>query len=380
MYLFTALALTLLADVFFFQVQAHGHHGKRGICTVTSNNDPSRDDAPNIRAALQACGDTGTIILEAERNYYMHSPIDLSPCRRCQFQIDGRLNLWISNATSDWDYWQKQPTVFSISNTSNIVITSLAASEQSGTIDAGAYGGCAYEQGAWQRGHGPVLFDISSSSQIYIRNLQLRDVPCRMFRIRAGSSAIHISNLQNLIAADEAIVVEESKHVYIDNSDIRCIGTCLAVGPNASNVQMIDSRCDAVKHPWRDASPNAFELRLGSSVGDSLLSNILVKDIAITGRNMNVVGFEEVPQYSSVSQKTTVKNATFTDIEFGIASPPRQAVFIGPHRGRLIATDVSFRDFIGTKPVYESDLKCDSPEDECAFTREGWSDTGAGKL
>lgn len=380
MHLITTFIHTLLANIFCFQVQAHEHHNKRRICTVISNNDPSRDDAPNIRAALQACGDTGTILLEAEHNYYMHSPIDLSPCKRCQIQIDGRLNLGISNLTSDWNYWQEEPFVFTIANTSNVVITSSGEWEQSGTIDAGPHGGCAYGLGAWQRDHGPVLFDISNgSSQIYIRNLKLRDVPCRMFRIRAGSSAVHISNLHNLIAADEAIVVEESQHVYIDNSNIRSIGTCLAVGLNTSNVQMMDSACDAVKHPWRDTSPNAFELRLGSVGGDSLLSNILVKNIAITGRNMNIVGFEDVAQYSSVPQATTINNATFTDIAFGTATPPRQAVFIGPHRGRLVATDVSFRNFVGTNPLHESDLKCQNPEDECTFTREGWSDTGARK-
>lgn len=381
MYLVTAFAHILLATIFCFQVQAHDQHNKRDICTVESNNDPSRDDAPNIRRALQACGDTGTILLQAEQNYYMHSPIDLSPCRRCQIQIDGRLNLGISNLTTDWNYWQKQPVVFTIANTSNVVITSSGVWEQSGTIDAGAHGGCGYGLGAWQRGHGPVLFDISNgSSQIYIRNLKLRDVPCRMFRIRAGSSAIHISNLHNLIAADEAIVVEESQHVYIDNSNIRSIGTCLAVGLNTSNVQMIDSGCDAVKHPWGETYPNAFEVRLGSSGGVSLLSNILVKNIAITGRNMNIVGFEDVAQDSSVPQTTTIKNATFTDIAFGIATPPRQAVFIGPHRGRLVATDVSFRNFVGTKPLYKSDLKCQNLKDECTFTWEGWSDTGAGRV
>ncbi|KAH7391063.1 pectin lyase fold/virulence factor [Phaeosphaeria sp. MPI-PUGE-AT-0046c] len=364
----------LLASFAFAKGQALGHLSRRGICTVPTNNDPLIDDAPSIRAALQACGDSGTTILAAEHAYYIHSPIDLSPCRRCQIQIDGSLNLGISNMTSDWDYWQKQSAIFKISNTSNVVITSSGTNNIKGTIDTGGYG-CGSGPGAWKRGHGPVLFDISNgSAQIYIRNLLLRYVPCTLFRIRAGSSAIHISDIHNLIATDEAVVIEDSQHVYIDNSIIRTIGTCLAMGPNTSNVQIIDSRCDAIKHPWRDTPPNGFEMRLGSSDDDSLIDNIMVKDIVVTGSGMNIVGFEEVAQYASEPHRTTIKNATFINIDFGGASP-RQAVFIGPHRGALTATDISFRSFIGAKPSYSSDLECKNPEDECSFFREDWPET-----
>lgn len=379
MHFLAAFTNTLLARSVITHGQAFTHPNKRGICTVPANNDPLIDDAPSIRAALDVCGDTGTTILAAEQAYYIHSPIDLSPCRRCQIQIDGSLNLGISNASSDWDYWQKQSAIFQISNTSNVVITSSGSGDQKGRIDAGGYG-CGSGPGAWERGHGPALFDISNdSAQIYIRNLLFRYVPCVLFRIRAGSSAIHISNVQNLISADEAVFIEDSRHVYIDNSIIRTIGTCLAVGSNTSNVQFFDSRCDAVQHPWRDTPPNGFELRLGSDKGDSLISNILVKDIAITGTGMNIIGFEEVAQYASEPRKTTVKNATFTNMNFEAATP-RQAVFLGPHRGALIATDITFRNFTGTKPTHNSDLECENPDDKCSFTREGWSDSGVWKV
>src|SRR5689334_4622716 len=115
-----------------FAIVAAAGARKRDICTVEPLDDPAKDDVLAINAALEQCGGTGRVLFPRGMTYNIRSPIDLSSCRACDFQIDGTLRV-----SQDWDYWKKQEGVFLVHNTTAAVIRSDG---DTGVIDCNYYG------------------------------------------------------------------------------------------------------------------------------------------------------------------------------------------------------------------------------------------------
>src|SRR5262245_17261869 len=111
------MRLSLLLQFLEAALSASSPTKKREVCTVKSFGDPLSDDVPAIVEALKRCGDSGRILLPADQTFRIRSPLDLSPCQACDFQINGFLSI-----APDWDYWEKQSAVFKISKTTAAVI------------------------------------------------------------------------------------------------------------------------------------------------------------------------------------------------------------------------------------------------------------------
>lgn len=354
--------LLYLAFVFILAhiVHATRHHVKRKVCTVYSRNDPRIDDVQEINDAFEECGNTGRIALWAEDTFNIRSPIDLSQCIRCELSINGIMKL-----SADLQYWTQQSAVFKVANTSNVVITS----ESTGTIDANDFGAL-LPDGQITAARYPDLFRISDqSTQIYVRNLIIHNSPGTVFHVDR-SSAVRFEGIDVQTAARTGLLVENSQHVYLWRAALRALSSCVAITPNSSNVQVEEVSCldNATVRP----ASNGIELRLADSNKIQTIQNIFVKTFRAIGR-MNAVAFMFTQSRGTGSPK--VQNATFSDVDLG--SDSRQAVLISPHSGKLVAEDITFRNFNGVSEV-DSDLKCPEPEDVCEFIQEGWNITVKG--
>jgi hypothetical protein len=69
-------------------------------CTVKAGNDPSSDDAPNIREAFAKCKENAHIIFE-NTTYYIASVMNTTGLRNVDVEVKGTL-LWDA---SDIPYW-----------------------------------------------------------------------------------------------------------------------------------------------------------------------------------------------------------------------------------------------------------------------------------
>lgn len=341
-------------------LQVLGQQAKPRVCTVWSRNKPYLDDVPEINYALRECGNAGTIILNTEDTFNIRSPINLSLCRTCKFRING-----IMKISSDWRYWSKQPAVFKMSRSSNVVISS----DSTGTIDANFYG--------WERTSGasvpdnmPRLFSISDrSSQIYIRNQVIQNAPGTIFHVQSGSSAVRIEGIDIQGWATTGYRIENAQHVYIWRNAIRASKSCIIIAQDTSNVQIEETNCLGVVEG--DIIPNGIELNpYGGGIRTTSIRNIYVKSFWMRSwaNAISITSGEE----NNYSKNAEITNATFTGIDLDTSN--RQAVFIGPHRGTLTAKDILFKDFTGISQV-QSDLKCPNAGDVCEFKQEGWNVT-----
>jgi hypothetical protein len=332
---------------------ALAHTTKRSLWTVRSLNYPLTDDVPNIAAALHDCGNSGSIILAVNETFNIRSPIDLSSCRRCNFQIGGSLLL-----SSEWSYWQKQSAVINMLSVPNAVITGGGTS----LIDANSLGWAGAPTEASLE-NTPKLFSISHQSyQVYIRNPQIYNAPRTLFHVDSESSAVHFKSIEIQTPAATAYSIENSKQVYVWNNTIRATNSCVVIALNTTNIQVEGTAC---RTDELDEPPTGIELRFygGSSNWNR---NPSVKSFRTTGW-VNAVAFiagqkEDGPQFLEL------KNAIFTDIDVRTAA--RQDVFIGAHQTSLDAIDVSFRSFEG-QVEYESDMQCTHVRDICEFEQEG---------
>lgn len=142
---------------------------KRDPCVPLAQGYEALDDSPIINDALKACGNGGTIVLPADQIYSIRSPIDFSPCKNCDFQIEGTLYV----IRGQWDYWRNIGATFKISNVAGARIRSVTGK---GLVD-----GNAVEYYSYRTDNGltvaPAFVHINrSSSDITFENLSMKNV------------------------------------------------------------------------------------------------------------------------------------------------------------------------------------------------------------
>ncbi|KAF2275508.1 pectin lyase-like protein [Westerdykella ornata] len=167
---------------------------KRDPCVPLANGFEAIDDSPAINDALKACGNGGTIVLPADQFYSIRSPIDFTPCKNCDFQIEGQLIV----ARGQWDYWRygfsngSVPAFFHVPNVHGARIHSVTGK---GVIDGNAI---EYYTTRYDSGIGSTIsfFEIkNSSSDITIENLVMKNVMHRFIRAQGNSTNLTFRNL-----------------------------------------------------------------------------------------------------------------------------------------------------------------------------------------
>jgi hypothetical protein len=149
---------------------------KRDPCTPLAQGWEMIDDTPAINAAILACGNGGTIVLPADQIYSIRTPIDFTPCRYCEFQIEGTLLA----ARGQWDYWNRKDvaSIWKMDGVKGVRIRSVTGS---GLVDGNAID---YYMGRFDSGMSATkaFADIKNgSSDVVIENLTLKNVmwvPC----------------------------------------------------------------------------------------------------------------------------------------------------------------------------------------------------------
>lgn len=166
---FSPLALLL-------PIQANAHLGSDRTetsqsldpCTPIAQGYEMIDDSPAINEALKACGNGGTIVLPEDQTYSIRTPIDFTPCKKCDFQIEGALIV----ASDEWEYWKGIDSTFTLANVTGARIRSVTGK---GVLDGNAvtYYLGRYDSGFWFTR--PFVHITNDSSDISIENLTMKN-------------------------------------------------------------------------------------------------------------------------------------------------------------------------------------------------------------
>lgn len=103
------------------------------VCSPVAAANATIDDSLAINSAIRECGQNGTIILSSPNNYTLRTPIDLSPCKNCDVQIESTVQV----ADGQWYFWRGIGHIISVTNTSGVRIRSLTGK---GVLDGNAEG------------------------------------------------------------------------------------------------------------------------------------------------------------------------------------------------------------------------------------------------
>jgi galacturan 1,4-alpha-galacturonidase len=127
MRLYSPLNTAIIASLFF--VSSLAVLLTNNTCTVLANGFEVVDDSPTINDAIMKCGNGGSIVLPAGQYYSIHNSIDFSPCKSCDFQIEGTIIV----AREQLNYFANyNRSVFTIANATGVRIRSVTGT---GTVD-----------------------------------------------------------------------------------------------------------------------------------------------------------------------------------------------------------------------------------------------------
>ncbi|KAF2737199.1 pectin lyase-like protein [Polyplosphaeria fusca] len=331
---------------------------KRDICIVDSLDDASKDDVPAINAALKECGDTGRVLFPLGKTYNIRSPIDLSPCRACDFQIDGVLRV-----SSDWEYWKNQEAVFLVHNTTAAVIRSDGST---GLIDGNYYG---FARMQLDQLSTPKLFSFKNESYVVlVSSLTVQNVLGSAFYV-TNSTGIRIYDVNFANNAAVGVDVDQAKHVYMYNVTLRAENACVRIRPNSSNVQVEQSECHIAGNR-NDASGVEFYLL---SSGYEWIRNIFVRQTKFA-RQLNVVSVltREGNGHRDGQGVAEVFNATFRDIQLDQVKRPAR-LDEAPNVQMNVSRTV-FQGWSGTS-LQKTQFECNNAGDMCNWEADAWNIT-----
>ena len=221
---------------------------KRATCTPTSLGDSQQDDTPAIKAAIQACGNGGTIIPPG-KTYSLRSMLDLSGCVNCDIQLEGTLK-----SSTDYTFWSKQRAIILAKNISGLTFRSLTGT---GVIDGN--GQSSYEAYAVSPFARPTVFYIQGGRDITVSGFKIRNPPNVFFNQRDGVTNIKYSNL-NLSAVSKSSVqpkntdgfdIGESMYTTISDITIENQDDCIAIKSGANYVEINTITCAG--EPYQNA-------------------------------------------------------------------------------------------------------------------------------
>jgi galacturan 1,4-alpha-galacturonidase len=296
----------------------------------------SADDVPAIEAVIKDCGDGGTILFPSSRLYQIGSPLDLSSCHGCTFQIDGTLNI---SALDTWTKWRDQSSMFELVGASNVTISG------NGLINGNNWDS--------SRFFGPTtMFNITSASNIRISGLTIRSPKANMFVIRdsrdiqvsslslstnldpnspvtysswvngfdiAVSSNIDISSQMSITGVSECVVV----HGGVNSTSISGLNCAGTQGGVIIDVQRYDS---FIERPISNLSFTNLTIvdaywatGILSRGGTLMADNVTWQDVRVRGvmRALYVVGCQGSGCYGPQNPGTLFKtrNITFVNYE-----------------------------------------------------------------
>ena len=156
---------------------------KGPVCTPVAAGSASKDDAPAIYAAIQKCGNGGTVVIPAGKTYYLNTVLNFDGCKSCVFQLDGTLK-----ASDDLAYWEGKTAILYLKNIPGLKFTGA------GVIDGNG-------QKAWDRFatdstyKRPTLFYIDGGHDINMHGWKMINPPNVFHSVKGNALNIAYSNL-----------------------------------------------------------------------------------------------------------------------------------------------------------------------------------------
>ncbi|KAF2878501.1 pectin lyase fold/virulence factor [Massariosphaeria phaeospora] len=271
---------------------------RRDPCTPLASGYEAIDDSPAINDALKACGSGGTIVLPADQTYSIYTPIDFTPCKSCDFQIEGQLII----AGNRWEYWAGMDSVFTLSGVHDVRVRSLSGK---GLIDGNAIGYYTTRFDSGVNAEVPFARITNGSSGISIENLTMKNVMHRFFRVERSSTNISLSNLKlsmeqqwglNPRSQHDAVGIElvDTTNVAISNVDMNVkvrqahapgtAGICVAIDVLTHNVTVRNMTCTGAFGGALITLGIAGNTRLTPEQEANTVSNIYVSDLTFDGQ------------------------------------------------------------------------------------------------
>ncbi|KAF8214931.1 glycoside hydrolase family 28 protein [Mycena galopus ATCC 62051] len=207
---------------------------KRATCTPASSGDAGTDDVPAIEAAFKSCGNGGIIVIPAGKTYAIRSPLSLTGCVNCDFQVEGTLKM-----SEDLTFWNGKAAVISINAIAGAKMHSVTGT---GLVDGN---GVPYwtEFAANSSYARPTLVSITGASNaITISNLRFKN-PANVFHsVNGGSTNILYDSLEmdatstaTAIAKNtDGFDVGASTFVTIRNTTVTNQDDCVALKPGSN--------------------------------------------------------------------------------------------------------------------------------------------------
>jgi galacturan 1,4-alpha-galacturonidase len=290
---------------------------KGPLCTPAAGNSISKDDTPTIYAAIQKCGNGGTIVIPAGKTYYLNTALNFDGCKSCVFQLDGTLR-----ASDDLTYWEGKTAILYLKNIPGLTITGT------GVIDGNG-------QKAWDRFatdssyKRPTLFYIDGGHDINMHGWKMINPPNVFHSVKGDALNIVYSNL-NMSAistsknppkntdgkilsflpvqnpADQYLGFDVGASTFVTLTDITVINgdDCVAFKPGANHTTVTGITCTG-SHGLSVGS-------LGKSSADTV-SNIYVSDATMIS-STKAVGIKTYPMGNNHGV-STVTNVTFNNIK-----------------------------------------------------------------
>jgi galacturan 1,4-alpha-galacturonidase len=207
-------------------------------CVPTPGSPATADDIPAIHAAFEKCGNGGTVLIPESTTYQIASPLNLSLCRSCTFQIDGNLNI----STTDYSIWWSKDGIFQLSGAKDVTI------KGSGLISGNDWKYFPEKGNDWN--HGPPIFNISDADNIKISGLRIRKSFGNVFSIQ-NSKDVEVSSLSmsndpppfryNSVTGFEVI---HSSHMKIHDVSITEVYSCISIRTNVTSADISHISCN----------------------------------------------------------------------------------------------------------------------------------------
>ncbi|CAK5275013.1 unnamed protein product [Mycena citricolor] len=278
---------------------------RRAACTPAAANNAGTDDVPAIQAAFKSCGNGGTIVIPAGRQYNILSTLSLAGCVNCDWQIEGTLKM-----SGDLTAWKGVLATILISGIKGGQMRSLTGS---GVIDGN---GVPFwtEFAADSSYRRPTLVYMTSSTTSFtISNLRFKN-PANVFHsVGGGSSNIIYENLRMDATSTATAIAKNtdgfdigtSKFVTVRNVTVTNQDDCVALKAGADHTTVTGITCTG-SHGLSVGS-------LGGGQGSSDVVSNAILGPATMINSAKAVGIK-LYQGGSTTGTATISNVTWTDI------------------------------------------------------------------
>lgn len=245
-------------------------------CVPTSGTLDTADDVPAIHEAFEECGNGGTILIPESHTYQIASPVNLSSCRSCTFQVDGILNI----STTDYSIWWFKEAIFQLSGAKEVTV------KGSGLINGNDWKRFPEKANKWNRA--PHVFSIADAENIQISGLRIQNTFGIPFNIQY-SRDVEVSSISmrnepphgtdgsyNSVGGIEVI---HSSHLKIHDISIAEVYWCISILRNVTSANISHISCKGTSYGCQSGVV-INHYRNGASIQNN--HNITFSDLAIS--------------------------------------------------------------------------------------------------